>query len=283
MRYALLAALLLACSGPAAAIRPSEAGKGARSKAVWLTATTSGQKTAGYYMEVSQDGAALLREVKDDYVTTRRGGIPAQLVKDFLRETESSEIVANRTGRSDDRTIFYKGEMLRVWAYVSGELTITEAPLNKFGEAFSYAFGKVRKAVLQLPADKAPAAFLRADPVVDEELDSFRAKAARDGEVPTVETYELQKIKPLMAAIKDAGRLIPLETEADVKELQAFITDFRLLGLRTSFYLPSTRGTFRCSVLDADKRPPAGAEQKPAAKKKAAKKKAHGAKRGTNG
>ena len=161
--------------------------------------------------------------------------------------------------------------MLRVWAYVSGELTVTEAPLDKFGEAFAYAFGEVRKEVLKLPADKAPAAFLRADSVEGEELEAFTAKAARDGEVKPVETYDIQKIKPLMAALKDAGRLVPLETEADVKALQAFITDYRLLGLRTSFYLPSTRGTFRCSVLEADKRPPApppAAPAKPRAGKK---------------
>ena len=265
-RAALLLGALLCAAGPLQAMRPYDQMKNNRSKSVWLTGN-SPKTGADYYLEVSQDGRAILREETSKTVTTRRGNIPVQLIKDFLRETENSEIV-NTRNRKQDKTVFYHGELLSVSAYVSGELTLTKAPLNNFGEAFAYAFGELRKAVMELHVDTTTAAFLRAEPLEGEALDAFREKAARDGEVKNIETYNIQKIKPLLASIKDANRLIPLETAADVKELQAFITEQQLYGLRTLFYLPSTRGTFKCSVLEATKAGPAGPAAKPAAPRK---------------
>lgn len=273
-KAALLLGLMLAAAQPLHALRPSDQLKSTRSKAVWMT--VSSLKTGDeYYLEVVQDGRAVLREETPKSVLTRRGTIPAQLVKDFLRETESSDIIITRS-RKVDKTIFYRGEIIRISAYISGELTRTEAPLNKFGEAFAYAFGEIRKEVLKLPQETAVAAFLRAEPLEGDALDLFRQKAAKDGEVKNIETYDIQKIKPLMAAIKDANRLIPLETDAEAKELQAFITTRQLFGLRTLFYLPTTRGTFKCSVLEANKQPPTGPvinKPAPAAKKPAPAKK----------
>lgn len=271
MRPAILLAIMLAAVPALHALRPSDQMKSTRSKAVWMT--VSSLKTGDeYYLEVVQDGRAVLREETSKTVLTRRGTVSAQLIKDFIRETENSETVTTRSRRLD-KTVFYRGEVVRISAYISGELTMTEAPLNKFGEAFNYAFGEIRKAVVKLPAATGVAAFLRAEPLEGEELEAFREKAAKDGEVTNIETYDIQKIKPLMAAIKDANRLIPLETDADVKELQTFITARQLYGLRTLFYLPSTRGTFKCSVLEAYRRPPPAAEKKAAPAKKAAPKK----------
>ena len=161
--------------------------------------------------------------------------------------------------------VFYRGDMLKLSAYISGELTRTVAPLNNFGEAFSYAFGEVKKAAASMPKQAGLAAFLRAEPVEGEELDSFRAKAAREGEVKNIETYDIQKVKPLLAAIKEPHRLVPLETEAVRRELQDYISSRQLYGLRTLFYLPSTRGTFKCMVLDVVRVQAATAPKKPAA------------------
>jgi len=246
-----LLGLLLSVMPPLHALRPSDQLKSARSKAVWMT--VSSIKTGDeYYLEVVEDGRAMLREETPKTVRTRRGTIPAQLIKDMLRETENSDIVNTRSS-SLDKTIFYRGEVIRISAYISGELTLTEAPLNKFGEAFTYAFGEIRKRVVNLPTDTAVTAFLRAEPLEGDALDLFRQKAAKDGKVKNIETYDVQKIKPLMAAIKDANRFIPLETAADARELQTFITNRQLFGLRSLFYLPTTRGTFKCSVLEASK------------------------------
>ena len=96
----------------------------------------------------------------------------------------------------------------------------------------------------------------------------FREKAAVDGEVKNIETYDLQKIPALMAAIKEPNRLVPLETEAAVKELRDFISARKLYGLRTLFYVPSTRGTFKCEVLEASRAALPEPKAAPAAKTK---------------
>ena len=50
--------------------------------------------------------------------------------------------------------------------------------------------------------------------------------------------------------------------------LRDFISSRKLYGLRTLFYVPSTRGTFKCSVLEASKAGPAGPAANPAAPRK---------------
>ncbi|MHB0995085.1 MAG: hypothetical protein ACYC2I_01805 [Elusimicrobiales bacterium] len=271
MKRAALALSLAVCAAALAAFRPYN--QGARSNAVWMTVSSiaTGQE---YYLEVSADGAAILREETPKSLVTRRGKIPPQLVKDFFREIVNSEIV-NSQNVKQSKMVFYRGDMLKLSAYISGELTRTVAPLNNFGEAFSYAFGEVKKAAAGMPKEAALAAFLRAEPVEGDELESFREKAAKEGEVKNIETYDLQKVKALLSAIKEPHRMIPLETEAARRELQDYISTRQLYGLRTLFYLPSTRGTFKCRVLDVVRaqaaEPPAKAA--PAAKSKARPKK----------
>lgn len=263
-RLALFAALALAAAA-LSAYRPY--GQKAASKAAWMTVSSikTGQE---YYLEVAQDGQAIMREETPRHLVTRRGAVKPFLVKDFFREIENSEII-NSQNVKQSKMVFYRGDMLKVSAYISGELTRTEAPLNNFGEAFSYAFGEVKKAVAALPQEKALKALLRAEPVEGEALDSFRSKAAPAGEVKVIETAELQRIKPLMAAIKEPYRLIPIEDAAALKELQDFVYNRQLYGLRTLFYVPSTRGTFKCQVLETSrKEAPLPAEKKaPPAKK----------------
>ncbi|HCC48515.1 MAG TPA: hypothetical protein DEQ38_10445 [Elusimicrobia bacterium] len=267
-RLALIAALLLG-AGTLAAYRPYS--QGARSKAAWMTvsAIKTGQE---YYLEVAQDGRAVMRTETPLSLVTRRGTIKSVLVKDFFREIENSEIV-NSQNVKQSKMVFYRGDMMKISAYISGELTRTVAPLNNFGEAFAYAFGEVKKAVAALPEETAVRAFLRAEPVEGEELDSFRGKAAVDGEVKPIETTDLQKIKPLMAAIKEPHRLIPIENEASMKELQDFISARQLYGLRTLFYVPSTRGTYKCQVLEITRKQAAPAPKKPVPARKPAPKK----------
>jgi len=119
MRAALLLLMLLAAA-PAQALRPSDQMKSTRNKAVWMT--VSSLRTGDeYYLEVVQDGRAVLREETSKTVRTRRGTISAQLIKDFIRETENSEIVTTRSRRLD-KTVFYRGEVVRISAYISGEL-----------------------------------------------------------------------------------------------------------------------------------------------------------------
>ncbi len=250
-RPALLAAAAL-CAAALCAFRPYD--QRARARAAWMT--VSSIKTGlSYYLEVAQDGAAVMREEARGRLVTRRGAVKPQLVKDFFREIENSEIV-NSQNVKQSKMVFYRGDVLKLSAYISGELTRTEAPLNDFGEAFSYAFGEVKKAASALPVERSLPGFLRAVPVRGDELASFRDKAAVDGEVKVVETSDIDKIKPLMAAIKEPYRLVPLD-EAALAAIKDFVKARKLQGLRTLFYLPSTRGTFKCEVLEAFRAAPA--------------------------
>lgn len=238
----------------------------ARSQNAWMT--VSSIKTGReYYLEVTQDGKALLREESLQKLVTRRGRIPAQLARDFFREIDNSEVM-NSQNIKKSRMVFYKGEILRISTYINGEQNRTESPLNNLGEAFSHALGEIKKAALKMPQETAMRAFISAEPVEGDALDAFHETTARNGEVKTIETYDIQKIKPLMAAIRQPYRLIPLETDAEEKELQVFISTKQLYGLSHQFYLPSTRGTFKCQVLEVTKRQPAGAGDTPAAVKR---------------
>ena len=250
MKKFLLLAALAVCAAALTAFRPYS--QGANSKASWMTvsAIKTGQE---YYLEVAQDGSAIMREENAKSVITRRGSIKTQFVKDFFREIENSEII-NSQNTKQSKMVFYRGDMLKISAYISGELTRTEAPLNNFGEAFSYAFNEVKKAVAVLPQEKKVLSFLRAETVEGEALEAFRAKVLVDGEVANIETEDLRTIKPLMAAIKEPHRLIPIETPEALKELQDFIYTRHLYGLRTLFYVPSTRGTFKCQLLETDRK-----------------------------
>lgn len=261
-RRLLLLAALAAAAAALCGLRPYN--QAARSKAAWMTVSSikTGQ---GYYLEVGLDGQALMRTESAKAVVTNRGSIKPQLVKDFFREIDNSEII-NSQNVKQSKMVFYRGDTMKISAYISGELTRTEAPLNNFGEAFSYAFNEVKKAAAALPVETKLQGFLRAEPVEGDALDSFRQRAAVDGEVKTIETYDIQKVPALMAAIKEPHRLIPLENEAEVKELQAFISSRKLSGLRTLFYVPSTRGTFKCQVLEAGLAAAPGPKAAPAAK-----------------
>jgi len=243
-------ALFLIIAWPAArAFRPY-AGK-TEAKTSWMSISSlKGERE--YYMEVAADGAVVTRIETKDSIITRRGIIKAQLAKDFFREIESSDIITSLGGR-ESKLVFYKGDKLKISAYVSGEIRRIDAPLANFGEAFAYAFNEVKKAAEQLPVETKLKGFLMAELLEERSvaLQEYQAKAPKEIASLSIETYNIQKMKPLMKAIKQPYRLIPLENEDEAKGVQAFITIHKLYGLRKLFYLPSTRGTFKCQVLDA--------------------------------
>lgn len=245
-------AALAACVAILAAFRPPS--RRSSAKAAWMT--VSSVKTGReYYLELSQDGHTIMREEAARKLTTRRGIIKPQLVRDFFREIGNSETVNSQSVKRS-QMVTYGGDVLRLSAYVSGELARIEAPLNDFGEAFVHAFGEVKKAAAALPPDTDLRAFLYAEPLEGDALDAFRGEIAAGGELKHIETEDISRIKPLMAAIKEPHRLMPLGTEAEVRELLDFVSAMRLRGLRALFYVPSTRGVFKCRVIDAARRRP---------------------------
>jgi len=221
----------------------------AAAKASWMS--VSAPKTGSdYYIEIAQDGRAMMRTESKNSATTRRGRIPAQLAKDFFREIENSEVI-NVQGPAAGKMVFYRGEVFKISTYINGELRRMEAPLNTFSEAFFYAFSEVKKNIGKLPPEKKLCGFLSAEPLEGPALDQFRGNASKGREVKNIETYDIQKVKSLFDAIKQPYRLIPLENQGDLKDIGDFISLYQLYGLRRLFYVPSTRGVFKCQVLEA--------------------------------
>ncbi|HAH32166.1 MAG TPA: hypothetical protein DCL44_07625 [Elusimicrobia bacterium] len=247
MAKRILFSLILFCAASAAlAYRPY--GQKTVPKVSWMN--VSAPKTEKkLYMEISQDGRVMMRTETKTASITRRGVIRAQLAKDFFREIESSEILNFQNG-VENKMIFYRGQVLSISAYINGELRRVDAPLNSFGEAFSHAFGEAKKNMEKLPPDKKLYGFLSAEPIEGEELDRFRSHASKEHIIKDIETYDIQKVKPLFDAIKQPYRLIPLQKRDDTKDIQLFISVYQLYGISKLFYLPSTRGVFKCQLKE---------------------------------
>ncbi|KAF0126622.1 MAG: hypothetical protein FD189_859 [Elusimicrobia bacterium] len=246
MKKAALALLVLAAAGAAWASSRHGAFK-AVEEAAWMNTVSQKKGFVDYYFEIGQDGSVILRDESKDGLTIRRGRIKAMYAKDFFREIKSSDILNAQTG-TGSKMVFYKGDQLQISAYINGELRRFEAPLNKFGEAFSYAMTEARKAAEKLPVDEKVAGFLSAQPLVGPMRDAFIVRVGQDYDFKLVETYDLQKNKHLMAAVKQPHRLIPLESARDIKTISDFITSHKIYGLRDLFYVKTTRGEFRFRI-----------------------------------
>ena len=242
-----LPAMFFCAAFSALAFRPDA--QKAAAKASWMNVSAL-DTGSNYYMEIAQDGRALIRTESKNSATTRRGRIPPQLAKDFFREIENSEVI-NAQSAAANKMVFYRGEVLKISAYITGELRRVNAPLNTFGEAFSHAFSEAKKNIEKLPLEKNLCGFLSAEPIEGDALDQFRENASKEREVKNIETYDIQKVKPLFDAIKHPYRLIALESQGDLKNIRDFISLYQLYGLRRLFYVPSTRGVFKCQVLEA--------------------------------
>ena len=220
------------------------------SNAAWMTIISGKKKAVNYYLDISKNGNVVYRTEIKNKITTRKGSVPSQIAKDFFREAKNSESsVAENSKRT--KLIFYKGEILKISFYLSGELRRIMAPLVDFGEGFSHAFNQIKKLVKKLPVDENTIAFISAQPLEDELLDKFIKDAGKDYEFKLIETNTLRKTKSLLNAIKQPHRLVPLKSEKELKEIRKLIRKEKLYGLRTLFYISTTRGKFKCLITNA--------------------------------
>lgn len=213
-------------------------------KAVWMREINI-KKDTDFYLEAAQDGSILSREESSGIVVSRRGKITARVAKDLVRETERSEALSlhSKTGSE----LLSTGG-LTVYAYVNGELTIANATLNELGRNFEHALTELTKEVSAMPLSTDIAGLLYCDAISDENLPVINKKIAIDGEIEIIETSNIKRFPPLMAAIIDQGRMIPLDTRDTVRQLSEFINKYDLYGSRAEFIIPSTRGTFTCRM-----------------------------------
>lgn len=269
MKKTALIVLVLAAAGAAWSSSRHGAFK-ATEEAAWMNVISKKKGFVDYYFEIGQDGSVIVRDESKDGVTVRRGRIKAMYAKDFFREIKNSDIL-NAQMSTGSKMVFYKGDQLQISAYINGELRRFKAPLNKFGEAFSYAMTEARKAAEKLPEDETLAGFLSAQPLEGAMRDDFISRVGQDYDFKLVETYDLQKNKNLMAAVKQPHRLIPLESDKDINAISDFITRHKIYGLRDLFYVKTTRGEFRFRIQYSLKKAEKSAqdESKPAGKKAA--------------
>lgn len=211
-------------------------------KAIWIRETDL-KKGTDFYLEAAQDGSILSREENNGTIFSRKGTIPARFAKDLIRETERSDAMSAHAKSSSD--VFASGN-LKVYAYISGELTIVELPVSDFGRNFTHALTELTGEVSKMPITQDLAGILYCDAISEDDLPAVNKKIAIEGEIEIIETAKIRTFPPLMAAIIDQGRMIPLETRDSIRELSEFINKYDLYGSRAEFIIPSTRGTFAC-------------------------------------
>lgn len=218
----------------------------AKVKAIWMREINQ-KNDSDFYLEVAQDGSILSREESGGAIASRQGKITARFAKDLIRETERSEVFSGHSKSGED---FLKSGGLKVYAYISGELTIAEATLSELGKNFDHALTELTKEVSNLPIKKDIAGLLYCETVPEENLPAINKRIAIDGVIEIVETADIKKFPPLLSAVIDPGRMIPLEDKIKTRQLSDFIEKYDLLGSRNEFILPSTRGTFTCHMLN---------------------------------
>ena len=231
-------------SAEEAALAAAQTQRSERTKAIWIRETDP-KKDTDFYLEAAQDGSILSREENSGVVMSRRGKITARFAKDLIRETERSEAMSAHSAAGSD---LIAEEGLKVYAYISGELTIAEATLNELGRNFEHALMELTKEVSALPLTTTMAGLLYCDAVEEADLPAINKKIAIDGKIEIIETSDIKRFLPLMSALIDPGRMIPLETRDTVRQLSDFINKYDLYGSRSEFILPSTRGTFACHM-----------------------------------
>jgi hypothetical protein len=219
--------------------------------ASWMNIKTS-KKDTNYYMEVTREGEVLTRTETKSAIITKNGQVPVQLAKDFFREIENSEVMQSQDALKS-KMVYYKGDMLQISAYIHGELQTINAPLSDFGEGFSYAFNQVRDAAIKFKTVKTLEGFITAQPLEGALLEEFNKRVSKDHEIKIVETYTIQKVKPLLKAIRQPHRLITINSKKELSAIQDLILKQQLYGLRNLFYISTTRGDFKCLILDAKK------------------------------
>ena len=219
--------------------------------AAWMTISSNKKKgLKNHYIDISKNGNIISRIELKNKIITRKGSVSTQIAKDFFREAKNSESSVTENSRRT-KLIFYKGEILKISLYLNGELRRIIAPLVNFGEGFSYAFNQIQKPSKKLAIDETVVAFISVEPLENELLDKFVKEAGKDYKFKLIETAALRKTMPLLRAIKQPHRLVPLTSKKELKAIRKLIREKKLYGLRTLFYIYTTRGKFKCFVLNA--------------------------------
>ncbi len=218
--------------------------------ASWITITNLKKPDVEYYFDIDMDGNVIYRFESKKIIFTKKLKVERSAAKDFFREAKIAKTLISETD-TQKKLLFYRGEILAISLYIEGTLRQIKSPLVNFGEAFLYAFNQIKRAVKKAKIDKDTIGFLVASPLSEESLLRFYKEAGKNYKFTLIETAQLKKCKKILSAIKQPYRLIPLKTREEIKMIEDFIRKYKIYGLKSRFYIHSTRGKFECRIVPA--------------------------------
>ena len=214
---------------------------------IWLYLTFPDKKI-DYYIEVEIDGHVIFRSVEKGKSIIREGSIKRVYVKDFFRETKNSDLMRYSRNIDLSKTLFFKGELIKISANIDGEIRRIISPLNSFSNTFVYALRQVISEAEKLDV-KNYSSFITATPLEGETYINYLKKVPSGYKLPVIETREVKKNKFIFKAINYPFRLIPLSTKEDEASISDFMNKYNLYGTSSSFYIGTTRGNYQISII----------------------------------
>ncbi|MGC8727785.1 MAG: hypothetical protein ACP5SD_00820 [Elusimicrobiales bacterium] len=216
---------------------------------IWLYITYPDKKL-DYYIEVSIDGEVLLRIADGKKKIVKEGTIKRMYAKDFFRETKNSDIMNYSKNIDLSKMLFYRGELVKISANVQGEIRRVVSPLDRFSQTFIYAFRQVYNEAINLPNTDKYVSFIYAAPLEGEIYNQFVKKVPSNYKMPLIETRELKNNKYIFKAINNPWRMIPIPSKEEENTISEFITSKNLYGIKSAFYLGTTRGNYQLSISE---------------------------------
>lgn len=216
---------------------------------IWLYIENSKAKK-NYYLEVSFDGKVLFLSKEGNKHIVREGLIKRSYVRDFFRETKNSDLLNYAKTVDISKMLFFEGDLIKISANISGEIRRVVAPLNSFSKTFIYAFNQVYNEAIKLNETKNYVSFIYSAPLQGEIYDNYLKVVPQGYILPIIETSELKKNKYIFKAISYPWRLIGITSKKEELEIMDFVSYKRLYGIKSAFYIGTSRGNFQLSVID---------------------------------
>jgi len=214
---------------------------------IWLYLTFK-DKNIDYYLEVEIDGKVIFRSIEKGKVIIKEGKVKKMYVKDFFRETKNSDLMNYSRDIDLTKTLFFRGELIKISANIAGEIRRVISPLNRFPDTFVYALRELLKEAEKLDVVNYQS-FVYAVPLTNDVYLNYLKKVPSGYKLPVIETRELKKNKFIFKAINYPFRLIPIKTKNDETSISDFMNKYNLYGTLSAFYIGTTRGNYQISLI----------------------------------
>ena len=235
---------------PLYAVRPTV--EPVEQEAAWIRVYVEGKP--GYtYIEMEKDADVMLRQPAKNSVETRQGNISKKLIKDLFQELETADIFDSSQDKNYGRTLFYEGEVTEISAFKHGELRTVRIASVNMPAGLRHAVQEAIKAAKKMPLQKNKRKFITATPFTKSDLENMELKTKSNPQFIEVETYDVEKIKPLSKAISRPYHLTPVESKAAEELLGEFMESYKISKAAASFYIKTSRGHFRCDIVYSDR------------------------------